>query len=199
MSFSRAVEFVLGWEGGFNNDPQDSGNWTGGVVGKGVLLGTKYGISAASYPSLDIKSLTREQAVEIYHRDYWVALGLDSGGFTADYEVVAFDSGVQHGVGVVKAWMRRFPSVEQLLTHRLGFYLELRNFDRYGRGWARRLHSLMAMVLRPKDELEDVDSFWLVCSPTLTIPMPYVKASVVGTKLYVRMYDYASEFDKNLN
>lgn len=199
MSFSRAVEFTLGWEGGFSNDPADPGNWTGGEVGKGALVGTKFGISAASYPDVDLANLTRDDAKAIYRRDYWEALGLDADQYGPDYQVVAFDSAVQHGVGTVRAWMRRFPTVEGLLVHRLGFYLQLRNFDRYGRGWVRRLHSLMAMVLHSKNELAEVTSFWLVCSPTLTIPMPYVKASVVGTKLYVRMYQYDSEYDDNLN
>lgn len=32
---------------------------------------TKYGISKASHPSLDIASLTEEQAIDIYNKDYW--------------------------------------------------------------------------------------------------------------------------------
>ncbi len=33
---------------------------------------TKYGISKAAYPDLDIASLTPQQAKEIYYRDFWV-------------------------------------------------------------------------------------------------------------------------------
>ena len=32
---------------------------------------TNYGISKGSYPSIDIKNLTKAQAIEIYRRDYW--------------------------------------------------------------------------------------------------------------------------------
>lgn len=42
------------------DDRNDKGNWTGGRVGVGQLKGTKYGISAAAYLHLGIKSLTLE-------------------------------------------------------------------------------------------------------------------------------------------
>lgn len=58
-------------EGGFQDDPEDDGNWTGGKQGIGKLKGTKYGISAATYPHLDIPNLTVEDAVHIYWRDWW--------------------------------------------------------------------------------------------------------------------------------
>src|SRR5690606_31473517 len=61
--FLRAVEVVLDHEGGYVNDPRDPGGET------------KYGISKRSYPDLDIASLTREQAAEIYYRDWWQRYG----------------------------------------------------------------------------------------------------------------------------
>ena len=57
--FLRAVEVVLKHEGGYVNNPADPGGET------------KYGISKRSYPNLDIENLTREQAIEIYYRDWW--------------------------------------------------------------------------------------------------------------------------------
>lgn len=57
--FLVAVEVVLKHEGGYVNNPNDPGGET------------KYGISKRSYPHLDIKNLTRDQAIEIYHRDWW--------------------------------------------------------------------------------------------------------------------------------
>ena len=73
MSFFDEVAFpwVLGTEGGYQNDPRDKGNWTGGAVGVGQLRGTKFGISAASYPYLDIKNLTTADALSIAKRDFW--------------------------------------------------------------------------------------------------------------------------------
>jgi len=63
--FLRAVEVVLKHEGGYVNDPRDPGGET------------KYGISKRSYPSLDIANLTREDAIAIYYRDFYVKYGYD--------------------------------------------------------------------------------------------------------------------------
>lgn len=60
-NFEESVEFVLAHEGGYVNDPNDAGGET------------NWGISKRSYPDLDIKNLTREEAIEIYRRDFWEA------------------------------------------------------------------------------------------------------------------------------
>ncbi len=57
--FAKAIKVILAHEGGYVNDPNDLGGET------------NFGISKRSYPNVDIKNLTREQAVEIYHRDWW--------------------------------------------------------------------------------------------------------------------------------
>ena len=92
MGFDRAFEETISLEGGFSRDPDDNGNWTGGRKGLGELKGTKYGISAAQYPSLDIENLTPHGAKEIYRRDYWNPLRLDSIDNEAIQEDV-FDTG----------------------------------------------------------------------------------------------------------
>jgi lysozyme family protein len=60
MNFDIAINRVLGNEGGYTpakpSDPGGETNW---------------GVSKRSYPDLDIKNLTREQAVEIYRTDFW--------------------------------------------------------------------------------------------------------------------------------
>lgn len=92
MNFDTAFNLVHGSEGGYSKDAYDKGNWTGGKVGVGELKGTKYGVSAAAYPTLDIAGLTLDQAKAIAKQDYWdrvmgdqlpaqVALGL----FDASY------------------------------------------------------------------------------------------------------------------
>lgn len=59
-SFAEAFNKTILKEGGYVNDPDDSGGET------------KYGISKNSYPHLDIKSLTLEDAEKIYYADYWI-------------------------------------------------------------------------------------------------------------------------------
>jgi lysozyme family protein len=57
--FNLAIPITLQNEGGYVNDPLDPGGET------------KYGISKRSYPTVDIKNLTVEQATAIYLRDFW--------------------------------------------------------------------------------------------------------------------------------
>jgi lysozyme family protein len=73
------LAFLLPSEGSvLNVDPADPGNWTSGVEGIGKLLGSKYGISAASYPTLDIFNLTAAAAREIQINNYWRPVFADS-------------------------------------------------------------------------------------------------------------------------
>ena len=58
-TFDEIIEHVLKHEGGYVNDPTDLGGET------------NYGITKRFYPDVDIKNLTKEQAKEIYKRDYW--------------------------------------------------------------------------------------------------------------------------------
>ena len=53
------IEKVLKHEGGYVNDPTDLGGET------------NFGITKRFYPDVDIKNLTKEQAIEIYKKDYW--------------------------------------------------------------------------------------------------------------------------------
>lgn len=73
--FAATFAFTLQHEGKSSLDQDDPGNWTGGMVGVGVLKGTKYGISAKAYPYLDIQSLTLADVKEIHYRDYWMPSG----------------------------------------------------------------------------------------------------------------------------
>lgn len=58
--FLKAFEKIIYHEGGYSNHPNDPGGET------------KYGISKRSYPHLDIKNLTLDQARQIYYCDFWI-------------------------------------------------------------------------------------------------------------------------------
>jgi len=66
-------------EGGYSDVYEDNGNWTGGKIGNGVLIGTRYGISApvlmaylGRVPKVDeMKNLSEETASKIYKKNYW--------------------------------------------------------------------------------------------------------------------------------
>jgi lysozyme family protein len=61
--FLAAVERVLDHEGGYSSNPADPGG------------ATRFGISARSYPGVNIATLTRDAAVEIYWSDWWLRFG----------------------------------------------------------------------------------------------------------------------------
>jgi lysozyme family protein len=58
--FLKAFDYLIYHEGGYVNDKQDAGGET------------KFGISKRSYPHLDIKNLTQDQARQIYFCDFWM-------------------------------------------------------------------------------------------------------------------------------
>lgn len=157
--FDRAFAHVIGHEGGFTRDESDPGNWTGGRVGAGRLRGTKWGISAAAYPQLDIEKLTLEDAKTIYLRDYWQRAKCDE--LPEAVALCVFDAAVNHGplqaVKLLQAavgaatdgyigpdTLRRVRSlsertvIEWFQAERILFYTRLDHFRRFGRGWVRR-------------------------------------------------------------
>jgi len=58
MTFEQIINDVLEHEGGYVNDPLDKGGET------------NFGIAKRWYPDLDIKALTKNDAVNIYYNDY---------------------------------------------------------------------------------------------------------------------------------
>lgn len=146
MDFYTAVEFVLRHEGYYSNDQQDAGGET------------KFGISKRAYPNLDIKNLSRDDAIDIYKRDYWDKL---PAGLPANIHCALFDCAVNTGISrairllqaAIKAnpdgqWGRlsqtainKFDSTEILqrfTTERIMFYSALSTFSRFGKGWVNR-------------------------------------------------------------
>ena len=86
MTFEDALKFVLEHEGGYSNDPLDTGGET------------NFGISKRAYPDEDIKNMTPERASFLYKRDYWDLCRCgDIPGFLGFF---VFDSAVNQGPGV---------------------------------------------------------------------------------------------------
>jgi lysozyme family protein len=139
--FKTALQFTLKWEGGYTDNPDDPGNWTGGSVGSGELKGTKYGISAASYPHLDIKNLTVEEAGEVYREMYWDAINGDLMPFPASMAV--FDFAVNSGVSrALRFWSDASQDLKTFQAARVDFLTSLQTFNTFGRGWIRRVNDL---------------------------------------------------------
>jgi lysozyme family protein len=91
MSFDQAFALTVSpaVEGGYTNNPADPGG------------ATKYGISAAAYPTLDIANLTLVQAQAVFISDYWNACQCSS--LPACVAGLIFDAAVNQGAG----WARQ--------------------------------------------------------------------------------------------
>lgn len=149
--FDKAFEHVLGIEGGYVNDPKDPGGET------------KYGICKRSYPAIDIKALTIEQAKAIYKRDYWDKVKGDE--LPSPINLFMFDAAVNQGVEPAIKMLQAALSVAQdgvfgaqtlraaaqakggelpaqFMATRAMRYIGTRNFDRYGKGWFKRLFAI---------------------------------------------------------
>lgn len=91
------ITIDLAHEGGFQDNPKDRANWTGGQVGVGTLVGTKYGITTLDMPGVDIANITSDQAVEYYTEHYWKPLYSQINSQSIANKI--FDLGVLFGVG----------------------------------------------------------------------------------------------------
>lgn len=147
MDFDTAFDRLMGHEGGYVDNPADPGGET------------NWGISKRQYPDVDIKNLSRDQAKEIYRRDFWdrgqmgelnpaVAFqvfdfAVNSGIETAIRKLQAAagvaDDGHIGPVTVAAIKNRGVNDMIMLLTaERIEYQAKLKNGDTFWRGWMRR-------------------------------------------------------------
>jgi lysozyme family protein len=165
--FEHAFAIVVGHEGGYDATRADPGNWTGGAVGVGELRGTKFGISAAAYPKLDIAGLTQDQAAAIYKPDYWDRVRCDD--LPPQLALLVFDAAVNNGVDRATRWLQGAVGTPEdgvigpgtlaaltdalarqggaaicaeFMARRMDFMANLPTWREFGLGWARRLSAL---------------------------------------------------------
>lgn len=83
--FTKCIKVILENEGGYVNHPNDPGGET------------NFGICKRNYPDLNIKTITRNQAIQIYHKDYWNKMNL-LGIYDENLVLHLFDMGVNAGI-----------------------------------------------------------------------------------------------------
>jgi lysozyme family protein len=163
-NFKKAFAELIGNEGGYKCEAEDHMDWSSGVIGKGELRGTKFGLSAGTYPNLDIKNLTVEQAQAIYYTDWWTRFGGENMPYELAFQV--FDSEVNHGhtmgikflqkaldvaadgiVGAITLGRVRAMDEDKLIMRflavRMRFFTKCSTWDKHGRGWANRVANLL--------------------------------------------------------
>jgi len=147
VGFDLSFDRLMGNEGGYVNRADDPGGET------------NWGISKRSYPNVDIKALTRDQAKAIYLKDFWQRGQMDQYDPAISFQV--FDIAVNSGIETALRMMQRAAGVADdghvgpftlaaikarsvtdmlmlIVAERLLFWSGLSNWSAAGRGWARR-------------------------------------------------------------
>ncbi len=93
MNFYQAFDRLINNEGGYTPGTGDPGGET------------NWGISKRSYPDLDIKALTREDAKAIYLRDFWQRGQMDQYDGAIAFQV--FDFAVNSGIETAVRYLQR--------------------------------------------------------------------------------------------
>ena len=168
--YEKAFAELIGNEGGFKKQHSDPMDWTGGKVGAGRLVGTKFGLSAGTYPNEDIPNMTLDRARFLYKRDWWDYFGGDDLEYELAFQI--FDTLVNHGKsGGAKILQRalkvdddgkigkntRAALVKQndvkflvlFMAERLEFFTECKTWAENGRGWAKRIAGNMRKAVTP--------------------------------------------------
>ena len=146
--FDAAFKALIDHEGGYVNHPKDPGGET------------RFGITKRSYPHLNIRDLTLDDARAIYRRDFWDRLQCDALPLAARFQV--FDAAVNSGPGNAVRWLQAAAGVAQdghvgpvtrqavdamhpaalvarFNAARLLFMTSLSTWPTFSRGWARRI------------------------------------------------------------
>jgi lysozyme family protein len=105
-NFDICFKYLLIDEGGYTNDPSDSG----GATNLGITIKDyRMYIKKDATPD-DVKTLTVAQAKSIYKSKYWDAIGCDA--LPAGVDNACFNYGVLAGIGRPKADLKKFASIK---------------------------------------------------------------------------------------
>lgn len=160
MDFDTAFTKLLGHEGGYVNHPNDPGGETNWGVTKAVARDFGYTGS--------MRDLPRDTAKRIYRVKYWDAVKADEMPAAVRYPL--FDAAVNSGVGQAARWLQRALGVADdgkigaitiakakqsdgvavasaMIGQRLQFMTNLSTWTAFGKGWARRIASLMMEIV----------------------------------------------------
>ena len=161
MSFETVVHMVLEHEGGYVNHPSDPGGET------------KYGISKRAYPDVDIAELTKDDAADLYKRDYWDRIKGDdlpvgvacvvmdyavNSGISRASKALQSVCGIANGDGIIgpaslnAVWTTVKNTSEEYVINavtaqRQEFIRALKIYETFGKGWERRIDETRAKAM----------------------------------------------------
>lgn len=176
--FEMCAAFTRSEEGGYVDDPRDSGNWTGGAVGAGSLIGSNMGVGAPELATWlkntgVTAAIMRTLPATIYNAmaraRYWTPMSCAD--MPAGVDLMLFDYGWNRGVGssilllqqvlgvkedgicgratVRAAHARQCTDlINEMANGQNAAYRVLHNFNVYGHGWLARTDRRRETALR---------------------------------------------------
>lgn len=158
MNFTEALQHVLKHEGGYVDHPSDPGGETN--YGITVKVARENGYLG------DMRSIPMNVVESIYKRQYWDKVKADQMPKSVRYPL--FDYAVNSGPGAAARALQRVLGVTDdgvigpmtiaaansytghlgavLTGYRLEFMTDLRTWDTFGKGWSRRLASILKQL-----------------------------------------------------
>lgn len=156
MRFEEALQKVLKHEGGYVNNPADPGGATNYGITKAVAV--QYGYTGP------MRTIPIDTVAAIYRRNYWDRVKADEFPIAIRYPL--FDAAVNSGPKQAVTWLQRAMNIPvdgiigpqtiaaarssntpevaaKMLGHRLAMLADLKHFDQFGRGWSKRIASVL--------------------------------------------------------
>lgn len=181
QAFKVSIAETLRHEGGYVNHPIDPGGMTNlGVTRKTWAAFT--GRKVSQVTEGEMRALTVEKVMPVYHQGYWQAVRADELPGGVDFAVfdIAVNSGPVRAIKMLQKAINQhgrmkvfvdgkigpktiqaahmvnvFDLIESLSQVRLNFYFDLSTFKTFGRGWSRRLLLVAIFATRMADGRAD--------------------------------------------
>lgn len=144
--FEKALHFVLKWEGGYVNNPNDKG----GATNKGITQNTYNAWLRSKNQNLkDVRNITDREVKEIYYKNYWLKAGCDK--MTEKFAILCFDTAVNMGVSRVSEFLKyaKYSNADKFIIARIRKYSEFAkvgNQKVFLQGWLNRILDLETYI-----------------------------------------------------
>ena len=164
-NFDSALAHVLRFEGGYSDHPSDPG----GATNRGITKAVLESFRGRPVTKAEVRALARDEAADIYRRNYWFAAACDR--LPDGLDLAVFDCAVNQGVGRAARYLQKAAGVtadgrvgpktlaavnaaspgellSEFMALRMQGYGLLRTlFKVFGLGWSRRLMATHAAAL----------------------------------------------------
>lgn len=140
--FEKALKFVLKWEGGYVNNPNDKG----GATNKGITQSTYNAwLRSKGQNPKDVRNITDSEVKEIYYNNYW--LKAECNNMSEKFAILSFDTAVNMGVSRVQEFLQyaKYAYPDKFIIARIRKYAEFAkcgNQKIFLQGWLNRVLDL---------------------------------------------------------